>query len=213
MKLKKFVTSKPFMAGSLAVLCVGILVVCLILQGNEKTEFVPDPASSITPVDSWSEKTSPAISGTTIETRDNVAASTPEKEEYPKVVESDDNETKVEFTDPSPEKLEAPDTPEGKTELEDPGSSHPVQKDPTVIPTPSKQQSKQETMKEVKKNTKQETKQETKKELKPPAPAPGSKNEKGQVYDPAFGWITIEEGVGIPTDNDGDPDKQIGSMD
>ncbi len=196
MKLKNIVTSKPFIAGSLTVLCVGILTVCLILQGNEKTEFIPAPSSSEAPVESWSENPSPTESGKEIKTSDNVATSTPKNEEYPKVEESDDNKTVVDFTDPSPEKPETPPAPEGKTEIADPGSSHPVQKDTAVTPTPSKQQ----------------PKKETKQESKPSTPAPGSKNEQGQIYDPVFGWITPSDVQQETIDGDGDPEKMIGEM-
>lgn len=49
----------------------------------------------------------------------------------------------------------------------------------------------------------------------PPAnngPAPGATNGQGQIYDPVFGWITPGAGNGVPVDNGGDPDKQVGDM-
>lgn len=49
----------------------------------------------------------------------------------------------------------------------------------------------------------------------PPAnngPAPGATNGEGQIYDPVFGWITPGAGNGVPVDNGGDPDKQVGEM-
>ncbi|SHO45234.1 DUF6550 family protein [Anaerocolumna xylanovorans] len=191
-KLKKTVTSKPFIAGTLAVLCVGILAVCLIPRGTEKTEFVPEPTPTITQAESWNEDTAakeaqePTVTVSPVPTSKAVEKSDT-KADYPKTVESDENQTVVEFTDPSPVQPEEPAVPEGKTKVKA-SSSDTAHKDPTV--TPSKQKASQSD-----------------------TPVPGSKNEKGQVYDAAFGWITIEEGVGIPTDNDGDPDKQIGSMD
>ncbi len=216
MKLKKFLMSKLFIAGSLVVVCVGILAVCLIQQKDEKDEFLPEQPSTAAAVESWTENPSPTESEKEIETNDNEATKPPKNEEYPKVVESDDNKTVVEFTDPSPEKPKAPPTPKGKTEIEEPGPSHSVQKDPTVTPAPAKQEIKQETKKETKKEkkeTKQEKKQESKNETKSSTPAPGSKNKKGQVYDPVFGWITPSDVQQEIIDGDGDPDKIIGEMD
>lgn len=188
MKLKRTVTSKPFIAGALAVLCVGILAVCLIPRGTEKTEFVPEPTPTITQSESWNEDTTVKESTkapTEAAGTDSITKAA-SKEEYPKTVESDERQTVVEFTDPSPEKPVTPAAPEGKTEVEE-SSPHKVEKDPTVTPP------KQET---AKSNT----------------PVAGSKNEKGQVYDPAFGWISVPEGTSTATDNDGDVEKQIGSM-
>ena len=43
-------------------------------------------------------------------------------------------------------------------------------------------------------------------------PEHGSTNENGQIYDPVFGWITPQPSEEVPTDNNGDPDKQVGTM-
>ncbi|WP_326975350.1 DUF6550 family protein [Caproicibacter sp. BJN0012] len=188
MKLKKIVTSKPFIAGTLTVLCLGIVVACLTLQGNEKSEFVPESSSKPTPAESWSEN--PSTSEPENGSGMNGGTGTSSKEEYPKVVENDESRTVVDFTNPTPEKPEAPPAPEGKTEIVT-SSSHPVQKDPSV--TPPKQESKTESQKSG-------------------TPAPGSKNDKGQVYDPVFGWITVPDGKSVPADNDGDINKQVGTM-
>ncbi len=193
MKPKKILTSKPFIAGTLVVLCVGILVVCLVIRGNnEEGEFVPTPSSTPTPIESWKEN--PSATMAEKETgKDNNTGDSSKEEEYPKVVETDEEQTVVDFTDPTPEKSEeAPPAPEGKTEI-DPGPSHPVQKDPTVTPKPSKQESKPSNSSA--------------------APAPGSKNEKGQVYDPAFGWVTPSKVHQETIDGDGDPNKMVGEMD
>mgnify|MGYP000135181900 FL=1 len=45
----------------------------------------------------------------------------------------------------------------------------------------------------------------------PPAKAP-SDSHPGQVYDPVFGWITTGDTNQDNVDNDGDINKQIGTM-
>jgi len=41
---------------------------------------------------------------------------------------------------------------------------------------------------------------------------PGSMNDKGEVYDAAFGWIKPAEVIQEPIDSEGDPNKIIGNM-
>lgn len=43
--------------------------------------------------------------------------------------------------------------------------------------------------------------------------APGSTNDKGQVYDPVFGWVTPSTVQQEVIGGDGDPNKMVGSMD
>lgn len=191
MKLKKTLTSKPFIAGTLAILCVGILGTCLLLQKNNQDEFVPEQPSSAPSVESWTEHESTAMP----EKEMGVAggADNSAKEEFPKVTESDEDQTVIEFTDPEPTKPEAPPVPEGKTVIAEPGPSHPAQQEPTVTP-PKTDPPKTDTP-------------------KADTPEPGSKNEQGQVYDPVFGWVTPSTVQQEVIDGDGDPNKMVGSMD
>lgn len=188
--MKKFLTSKPFMVTVLAVLCIAVVVGCLFLNRDKGTDFVPEPPQESESVSDWKENgsnpdgTKPAVTVT--------PDSTQEQETYPKVVEEDGKDTVIEFTPPQSSEAEAPEAPAGKTEIEKPQQkpevSHPVQPDPTVKPPEQKP-------------------------TEPSGPAPGSTNEKGQVYDPAFGWITPSQTTTVPSDNDGDPNKMVGSMD
>lgn len=186
MKIKKTLTSKPFIAGVLAILCVGILGTCLFLQKNNREEFIPEQPSTDAPVENWTENESTAAPDKGIGMAGSEDASA--KEEFPKVTESGEGQAVVEFTNPEPTKPEPPAVPEGKTEVADPGPSHPVQKDPTVTP-PTQEPPKSDT------------------------PEPGSNNNKGQIYDPVFGWVTPSTVQQEVIDGDGDPNKMVGSMD
>lgn len=208
MKFKKLVTSKPFIAGTLAFLSIGIIATCLLWPKEKPSTFLPDAEilSSEPLPDKWEEIQSDSSTGSNAEGEPAISS----QDEYPKIIESDEKQTIIDFTDPIPEKPEAPPTPEGKSEVADPGPSHAPKEDPTV--TPPKQESKSESKSEPKPESKPKTepKDESK---KPSTPAPGSKNEKGQVYDPVFGWITpstVEQEI---IDGDGDPNKIIGDMD
>jgi hypothetical protein len=43
-------------------------------------------------------------------------------------------------------------------------------------------------------------------------PAPGNTNDKGEVYDPVFGWVKPAEVIQESIDNEGDPNKMVGDM-
>ena len=188
--MKKFLTSKPFLVTVLAVLCIAVVGGCLFLNRDKGTDFVPEPPQESESVSDWKENganpggTKPAVTVTPDPTQ--------RQEAYPKVVEDDGKDTVIEFTPPQSSEAEAPEAPAGKTEIEKPQQkpeiSHPVTPDPSVKPPEQKPQ-------------------------QPSSPAPGSVNDKGQVYDAAFGWVTLSPVEQIPTHNDGDPNKQVGSMD
>lgn len=186
--MKKFLTSKPFLITVLVVLCVIVLTVCLFLNRDRKADFVPEPPQQSKSVNDWEEN-----SDSTIGTQPP-ATTTPaqEQEAYPTVVEVDGKDVVIEFTPPQSSEADPPEVPVGKTETQKPQQkpevSHPVSPNPDVkAPEPTPQE--------------------------PSGPAPGSTNDKGQVYDAAFGWVTPSQTTTIPSDNDGDPNKMVGSMD
>jgi len=187
--MKKFFTSKPFLITALVVPCFIVLAVCLYLNLDHGEEFVPEPPQSSEYADSWMEN-----GGSPDDTKKpaTLPGAAQEQEAYPKVVEENDGDVVIDFTPPQPSETEAPEVPAGKTEIEKPQpkqeTSHSVNPDPTVKPPAPKPQA-------------------------PSGPTPGSTNSKGQVYDPVFGWVDLSPAEQIPTDNDGDPNKAVGSMD
>ena len=185
--MKKFFTSKPFMVTALASLCVVIAAVCFFVSRDNGAAFVPEPPQQSESADEWKESGGGATQPAT-----DVPKPTQEQEAYPKVVQDDGKDVVIDFTPPKSSETEAPEIPAGKTEIEQPKPkpevSHPVTPDTSVKPPEQKPK-------------------------EPSGPAPGSTNDKGQVYDPAFGWVTLSPVEQIPTDNDGDLNKAVGSMD
>lgn len=181
--MQKILKSKKFLAGTLAVLCTGILIVCFVVSiGKNNKEFVPDPLSTGETVDTWDAN--PASSS---EDRGySGAQGTNDAEEYPKVVEENENAVVIDFTDPSPAKADPPRTSGTNADQ--------VDHDAVPVQTPSSDGKPQE-------NPTTNT------------PAPGSTNGQGQVYDPAFGWITPAEVIQKSINSDGDPNKMVGDMD
>lgn len=196
MKLKKFLTSKPFFAGTLAVLCVGILAWGLLWRNNREPEFTPIPAVTETPAESWTEY---PVAGTAAESltepaskealAESPTAHETAEEEYPKEVESNEEQTIIHFTEPEPAKPKAPPAPEGKEVREDPGPKHPITPAPETAAAESSGSQVSDT-----------------------EPVPGSTNGEGAFYDPVFGWVVPGKVVQTPIDSDGDPDKMVGNM-
>lgn len=189
--MKKLFTSKPFLGAVLALGSVAIVIVCILVSRDTQPEFVPEQPQQSQSVSDWTESGGagkPSVS-------DKPLIADTEKEAYPKVTKDDGDTVEIDFTPPqttapqttAPES-QPPEIPEGKTEIQDPGPSHPVNEDKTVkAPEPEPE--------------------------KPSGPTPGSTNEQGQVYDPVFGWVSLSPVEQIHTDNDGDINKQVGSMD
>lgn len=108
------------------------------------------------------------------------------KDEYPKITKEDEQEIVIDFNDPAPIKDPAPSDPGTKQdEIEH-----------SAVPTQSPSNDGVPQEKSADNN-----------------PAPGSTNEKGQIYDPVFGWITPANVVEKNIDSDGDPNKMVGEMD
>lgn len=208
MKLKKTFTSKPFLAGSLAVLCVGILAGCLFWQNSRKPEFTPAPVAAETPAKSWAERptaeaaaesrTEPASAEALAE---SPSAHETAAEEYPKEVESNEEQTVIHFTEPEPAKPTAPPAPEGKEVREDPGPEHPVTPAPETAAAESPDSQTPDSNPVPGSNP-----------VPDGEPVPGSTNEKGEVYDPLFGWVMPGKATQIPITSDGDPNKMVGNM-
>lgn len=191
MKLKKILTGRPFIIGALIVICIGTLAVSLYLSNDEEPGFVPDPAPTgqLTDNDqvtgSWEENKRDVPSGNPGNPIASGGEANPKADEgqYPKEVKNEDNNVVVDFTDPDPEKPKPPEKPVTSADSKNPNKP-PEYKPEEIKPSPSTS-----------------------------APAPGSKNEKGEIYDPVFGWIKPGAAEAKPIHNDKDPNEQIGSMD
>ena len=183
--MKKLISSKTFIAGTLAILCVVILVVCLLWSKGDKPDFIPDPVPSGAPIDSWTENSAPQ-NGETYKDGFTPAGYSPVNQsdehtagEYPAVIEDKEDEVIIAFIEPEPTKEPPPETPGTNNDMPSKPPEH-VGK-PQENPDSGK-------------------------------PVPGSTNEKGEVYDQVFGWVKPGKVEQIEIDNDGDPNKIIGNM-
>lgn len=189
--MKKFLKSKGFKVTALSVCCVGILAACFFFGRDKGEEFTPDTQIPESTVSEWEEptgeaKTPEADTGAYNRTKEPAAAET-----YPKVVEESEAEIVVDFAPSSEEsKPEAPEKPEAQgdsTNPEEPPSYEPEETNPSV-------------------SEKEDDGGNA------ATPQPGSKNEKGEVYVPGFGWVVPSTVEQTEMDNDGDPNKMVGDM-
>lgn len=189
MKFKEIIRTKAFIAGSLSVVCVGILAACIFIGREKPAEFKPEPPTSSAPISTWEENAT-GNAGLADGDSDGQKA---QGDEYPKQVETSDDEVVIDFTDPEPEKPEAPKAPEGSENPTNP--EHPTYSKEDVPKPESK------------------PKPESQPKPESSGPQPGDRNEQGQVYDRAFGWVTPSDVKQEVIDGDGDPNKMVGTMD
>lgn len=195
--MKKLITSKPFIAGTCAVACVAILAVC-VMWGNDKHEFIVEDPVPLAGIDSWTEN--PAQQdGSTEHVGYNPVWQLPNGQpwqpsdgqpanpsaDYPKVAEENKDEVVIDFTDPIPSKEPAPEAP--NNDAVSGKDDHTAPKTPGSSEKPKDNQN-------------------------PSNPVPGSMNDKGEIYDPVFGWVKPGNVVQTEIDSDGDPNKMVGSM-
>jgi len=191
--MKKLIASKPFIAGTLAVLCISILSVCVLWGKGDNAVFLPDEPVPLAGIDSWTENGIPGT-GTT-DTAGNYSAWQPPGrqaenplDEYPKVVEENKNEVMIDFTDPQPRKESPPAIPDIEQRT--------VRDDPSAMPNPASGSEGTTPHGNSGSST----------------PTPGSINDKGEFYDPVFGWVKPGRVEQTEIDSPGDPNKMVGSM-
>ena len=202
--MKKLITSKPFIAGALAVLCISILSVCIFWGKGKQTVFLPDEPIPLGSIESWTENHALTDETNGIETetvgydlelwvsntqpwQQTGSQTSTTQEEYPQVDVKTPNEVVINFTDPTPYRAPAPaasgtnpdnnPTPPTQPPVPD---DHPLANLPTSPPADT--------------------------------PSAGSTNGSGEVYDPVFGWVRPGRVEQTEIDSPGDPNKMVGSM-
>lgn len=182
--------NKKFIAIGLIATCAAVLIGVAVLNNKPEPEFTPEVVESATQ-DSWKEKYP-----------QNTHREATLQETETALIETTDSEkdaTQLPVTE-EPEKV--------ITELTPPTDKKEVQENtkPDSPPADSEKTSDDQEKGEA---AYQDPSQ-------PPASEPtGQKDNghEGQVYDPVFGWLTPSPVEGQITDNDGDINKQVGTMD
>ena len=217
--MKNLVQSKPFItAGILAVLCLGVLLICILIGENRNFEFIPDDSiNAAIPIESWSENAT-------------VSVAEPEIEELvkTKIIILDDPD--LDAIDTIPVDLDfAPDEtttfePEPNTEIA--LTVMPEKPEPPELPIPDTafkgERTGDATPEDVEAHKALDPKL-TNPNVKPdgtPVPKPadstaqsGPANGEEGIYFPGVGWLPYTgPNVMRQSESDGDWNKQIGKM-
>lgn len=189
--------NKKVIASLLGIACVAILIGVVAMTPKTKHTFTPEVTETASN-DSWEEKYTSASSeqGTPPETDTAPVTRDGSADDKTQTVVTEDDKTVVTELTPAAEKEKVqtdtkPTSPPADSEKHgrlpscDIPDSEPA---PTSAPQP------------------------TAPDPEPVTEAPQSGGHEGQVYDPVFGWMTPGAAEGQVIDNDGDVNKQVGTM-
>ena len=204
--------NKKIIASVLGIACVAILIGVTVITPKKNHTFTPE-ASEAASNDSWEEKHTPPASGpaTLQETEAEQAPATGSADDKTQAVVAEDEKTVVTELNPTvdKEKVQADTKPiappadsekKGRLPSCDMPESTPA---PTTAPPAPEPENVPNS--------------EPAAEPENAAPAteaanPENSGHEGQVYDPVFGWVTPGAAQGQVVDNDGDINKQVGTM-
>ncbi len=194
-KSKKFALT----IGGLSALCVTVLAGAYFLTKEPENDFTPTSTESSSATNTWDENTDidTAIPTTTTQNSNQVTGEITDNTQT--VVSVDDNETVTDLS--------------GSTPKEDSEETKPSEPPKTNDDTsnPDKQPEYDDTVPTTPEPTEPPTENPSQPDNNPPAENPDDSH-PGQVYDPVFGWITTGDTQQDNVDNDGDINKQIGTM-
>jgi hypothetical protein len=197
--MKKIVKTKPFIAGMMILFSALVLTVCIIWERSGRTEFAPDAPVVLPPIESWTENTVLNFGGDEVDNDDSGNSSADEQfETTSHLIEETEKTEILELAAQFPLVI-SENNGEVIIQFTDLTLVVPVQQDDTTQPpelTPPPIQSTQPPPQPPQSNT----------------PIPGSVNERGEVYNAAFGWVMPSPTIAIYVDNDGDINKMVGNM-
>lgn len=182
-KNKKF----AFTVGGLSALCVAVLAGAYFLTKEPENEFSPTSTEDSSTTNTWDENADVDTITATTTTQENNQVTGTATDNTQVTVSTDENNTVTDLSGS---------TTKQDTEKTKP-SEPPVTNDDTVPTTPEPSNPPTENPSQPDDN--------------PPAENPDDSH-PGQVYDPVFGWITTDDTNQDNIDNDGDINKQIGTM-
>lgn len=190
-KNKKFALT----IGGLSALCVAVLAGAFFLTKEPENDFTPTSSESSSVTNTWDEKTDIDTVVPTATTQEDNQVTGNITDNTQTIVSVDDNETVTDLSGSTP-----------KEDAEDTKPSEPPQTNDDTT-NPDKQPEYDDTVP----TTPEPTENPSQPDNNPPAEN-SDDSHPGQVYDPVFGWITTGDTQQDNVDNDGDINKQIGTM-
>lgn len=181
--------NKKILSVILGLSCVAILIGVVALNRKSEPEFTPAAAETTTTT-SWEEKHLQTNQEQTVlpETEQTQTGTTGSTEDLTQAMVTETPDEVI--TDLTP----------------------PVQKEQVQADTKPKAPPAETWDSQAEAPSKPQPEPEQRRESESEAPTQGDTGHEGQVYDPVFGWLTPSPMQGQITDNDGDVNKQVGTM-
>lgn len=194
--------NKKIIASVLGIACVAILIGVAVITPKKNHTFTPE-ASEAASNDSWEEKHTPATTEpAALQESETDATSAAGTDEKTQAVVAEDEKTVVTELNPAvdKEKVQADTKPTAPPADSEKKGRLPSCDIPDSEPVPT--------------SAPQDPKPETVPGSEPAAETanPENSSHEGQVYDPVFGWVTPGAAQGQVVDNDGDINKQVGTI-
>lgn len=204
-------------AAILILLILLILAVVLLLGCKKEDSFVPEASESISSSE-WTEtekEKTPSLQVPAAQTEESESVEMrqgDQSDDTRNVIAEDETETisslSITKTKEDAQKEKPAEPPVTDADLTDPDT---VPTYPDEVPTAESQTP---DTKQPGKTQTPESSAATPNSTQPPASSTnaGQEEHPGQVYDPAFGWITPSQSMPESIDSDGDINKQVGTM-
>ena len=189
-------TKKALTICGLSALCIAALAGAYLLTREPDTEFVPASTETGSLTDSWEENANVSLPTTTDSESTQVTGSSSDQTQT--VISEDESGSVSSLSDSSSKEDAAAEKPTEKPETTDDTTD------------PDKQPGYEN---DVPQSTTPPADAPDTNPSNPPAEEGSNADEHpGQVYDPVFGWIDTGDTTQDNVDNDGDINKQIGTM-
>lgn len=191
------ITKKTLTICGLSALCIAVLAGAYFLTREPDTEFVPASTETSSLTDSWEENTDVSLPAAADSESAQVTGSSSDQTQT--VISKDDSGSVSSLSDSSSK--------------EDAEVTKPTEKPETTDDTTNPDKQPEYGNDVPQSNT---PPAETPDNTPPSNPSAGESSDAdehpGQVYDPVFGWIETGDTTQDNVDNDGDINKQIGTM-
>lgn len=194
-KNKKFALT----VGGLSALCLAVLAGAYFLTKEPVNEFSPTSTEDSSATNTWDENADVDTITATTTTQENNQVTGTATDNTQVIVSTDENNTVTDLSGSTTK----PDSEDTKP------PAPPITNDDTT--NPDKQPEYDDTIPTTSEPSNPPTENPSQPDDNPPAENP-SDSHPGQVYDPVFGWITTGNTNQDNVDNDGDINKQIGTM-
>jgi len=184
--MQKSKNPKMFIVGTAAVIFICVLTFFFVGGKNGRSEFIPESPEPVAVIESWTENTTSTIENTE-NSRNNPFNQPTEKQ------------TTIQTEEPT----QTEETTESAVIIYFNEPTPPKEPPPDITGTNPDEPAPAESPDHVGQPHDNPV---------PDSTVAGNRNNKGEVYDPVFGWVTPGKAEQKNVDSQGDPNKMVGNM-